>query len=63
MKKFTPSILIYQVSLTDKETSIHYQDFYFLSYRRTVKFVEKNADKIKDMDVNVGIGGEQLWFW
>ena len=59
--KFTPSIVIWEVVLELMEDQSVSQRFYFLSYRRAKKFVERNEDAFKDY--YVCIGGEQLWLW
>ena len=61
MKKFTPSILIWNVELCDKEDDMVLQNLYFFSYKRAQKFVEKHEAELADY--NVSIGGESLWLW
>lgn len=61
MKKFTPHILIHEVELRSKEDCGHIQSFYFLSYRRARKFVDKHAEEFSCF--RVGIGGEPLRLW
>ena len=61
MKKFTPSIIIWNVELRDKEDDMVLQNLYFLSYKRAAKFVEKRKAELADY--GVGIGGEPLWLW
>lgn len=41
MKKFTPSILIWNLELCDKQDGTVLQNLYFLSYKRAKKFLGK----------------------
>ena len=61
MKKFVPSIIIWNLELSDLEDGFVYQNLYFLSYRRADKFCKKNEEKLKEF--RVSLGGERLWLW
>lgn len=61
MKKFTPSIVIWNLELSDKDDRTVLQNLYFLSYKRAKKFWEKHATELEKY--NIVLGGEQLWLW
>lgn len=61
MKKFTPSIVIWNLELRDKEDETVLQNLYFLSYKRAKKFWEKHEAEMENYKVS--LGGEQLWLW
>lgn len=62
MRKFTPNIVIWNVTLYSKKDGFPLCNYYFLSYKRAKKFVEKHTDEwIKDFDVDYCLGGETLW--
>ena len=60
MKKFTPNIVIYNVGIYDKKTYFPLANYYFLSYKRANKFLEKHLDEWSK-NYNVILGGETLW--
>ena len=58
-KKWTPSIIIYEVVIEfGGELE---QRLYFLSSKRAEKFLAKHKEELKDYDTY--IGGVQLWLW
>lgn len=57
--KFTPHIIIWELDLKIDDTVI--DSYYFLTYRGSKKFWEKNKENWKDYQVV--LGGEPLWFW
>ena len=61
MKKHAPSILIWNLELSDKQDGLVYQNFYFLSYRRAKRFWERYEKELKEYKVT--LGGEPLWLW
>lgn len=61
MKKFTPSIVIWNLELCDKKDGTVLHNFYFLSYKKAKKFWEKHEAELEEF--KVGLGGEQLWLW
>jgi hypothetical protein len=61
MNKFTPSIVIWNLELSDKEDGTVYQNLYFLSYRMAKKFWKKHEAEFEGYKVS--LGGEQLWLW
>lgn len=61
MKKFTPSIVIWNLELSDKDNGAVFQNLYFLSYKRAKKFWEKHETELEKY--NITLGGEQLWLW
>lgn len=61
MKKFTPSILIWNLELCDKQDGTVLQNLYFLSYKRAKKFWEKHEAELEEY--RVSLGGESLWLW
>lgn len=61
MKKFTPSIVIWNLELRDKEDETVLQNLYFLSYKRAKKFCEEHEAEMEEY--NVSLGGESLWLW
>lgn len=64
MKKYTPSIMIWNVALYDQEyDGMLIQNLYFLSHHRAHRFVEKHQNELKERNLKWIIGGEQLWLW
>ena len=64
MKRYIPSIMIWNVSLYDREyDGVLLQNLYFLSRRRAHKWVEKHLNELIERNISYGIGGEQLWLW
>ena len=61
MKKFTPSIVIWNLELSDKEDETVYQNIYFLSYKRAKKFCDKHKEELEKC--KIVLCGEQLWLW
>ena len=61
MKKHVPSILIWNLELSDKEDGLIHQNFYFLSYRKAKRFWERHEKELKEYKVT--LGGEPLWLW
>lgn len=61
MKKFTPSIVIWNLELRDKEDGTILLNLYFLSYKRAKKFWEKHEAELEECKVI--LSGEQLWLW
>lgn len=59
MKKFTPSIVIWNLELSDKDGIC--QNLYFLSRKRANKFLQKHDAELKEYEVI--LGGVQLWLW
>ena len=63
-KKWTPSIMIWDVELmSGEDDKCCSQHLYFISRRRANKWVEKNLDKIMEEGDIIYIGGVQLWLW
>lgn len=62
MKKWTPSIMIWDLELRWREDEEITQHFYFLSRRRAERFWQKYK-AIIEKEHNVSLGGEQLWLW
>lgn len=60
-KNFTPSIVIWNLEICDKESGFVLQNFYFLSYKRARKFWELHDKEFEDY--RTMLGGEQLWLW
>ena len=58
-KNFTPSIVIWNIELRDKESNFVCRNFYFFSYRRAKKFLERNEKEYDEY--NITLGGEPLW--
>ena len=61
MKKFTPSILIWNLELSDKDNGMIVHNIYFLSYKRAKKFWEKHEAEFEEYKVI--LGGQPLWLW
>lgn len=61
MKKFTPSIVIWNLELSGKDDDLVYQNLYFLSYKRAKKFWRRHEAELAEY--KVALGGEQLWLW
>lgn len=61
MKKFTPSIVIWNLELSAKDDGTVLQNIYFLSYKRAKKFLEKHKEELEEYKVI--LGGESLWLW
>ena len=61
MKKFTPSVVIWNLELRYKEDGTVLQNLYFLSYKRAMKFWEKHKAELEEY--KVVLGGESLWLW
>lgn len=59
MKKFIPSIVIWNLEMADKEGIC--QNLYFLSRKRANKFWRKHEAELKEY--GVCLGGVQLWLW
>ena len=59
LKDFVPSIIIWNIELSDKESNFVCQNFYFRSYRRAKKFLERNEKEYDEY--NIILGGEPLW--
>lgn len=62
MKKFTPNIVIWNITILSKDDNFPLVNWYFLSHKRAEKFYEKMCDKY-DKDYNVVFGGETLWLF
>ena len=62
LKDLVPSIVIWNIELRDKESNFVCQNFYFLSYKRAKKFLERNEKEYYN-EYNIALGGEQLWLW
>lgn len=58
MKRFIPSITIWDVSFMNDDGSV-YHDIYFLFYKGAKKYFDK---KVKE-GYRVCLGGEPLYFW
>lgn len=63
MKKFTPSIMIWNLELYDMEDGTVYQNFYFLSYKRAKEFWKKHEIAFNLREYNVRLVGEVLLLW
>lgn len=61
MKKFTPSITIWNLCFICKEDETICENHYFLSKNRAKKFWKKHEKECEEY--NVILGGEQLWLW
>lgn len=61
MKKFAPSIVIWNLELSDKDNGMVLRNIYFLSYKRAKKFWEMHEAELEEYKVI--LGGEQLWLW
>lgn len=62
MKKFVPSIVIWNLELRYKEDDTICQNLYFLSYKRAKRFWEKRKTEL-EKEYNVILSGVQLWLW
>ena len=62
MKKFTPSIVIWNLELSDKQDGTVYQNLYFLFRKSAERFWEKHRAEF-EKEYQVILGGVQLWLW
>lgn len=62
MSKFTPNIVIWNITIFSKEDMDVLANYYFLSYKRANKFFEKHIAEWSN-DYKVVLGGETLWLW
>lgn len=56
-------ITIWDVETIDESTDTVYAHKYFLSFRRAVKWMEKNETDSLLECFKMTIGGEDLWIW
>lgn len=61
MKKFTPSIIIWQLDL--KENDVCFQSFYFLTKKGIERFLKIHKKEIEEQNLSWSCGGIQLWLW
>lgn len=61
MKKFAPNIVIWNITVSNKTDGFPLANYYFLSYKRAKKFLEKYIDEWEGFQVV--LGGETLWLW
>ena len=59
-KRKFPKIIIWDVSLTHKSSKDIFASFYFLSYKKAVKFIDKNISAWHN-DYIVHLDGGYLW--
>ena len=59
MKKWTPSILIYELVIESEEGIDEH--IYFLSKKRAIRFREKHKKELEGL--RVLLGDQQLWLW
>ena len=57
--KWTPSIVIWQLDLSDKNGI--FQNEYFLTKRGVKRFLKIHEKEIKEQNLSWSLGGVQLW--
>lgn len=63
MKKWTPRILIWTLSLYYREDDMWFQNLYFLSERRAMRFIDKHQKEMNERNIRWGLCQEPVWLW
>lgn len=60
--KWTPSIVIWQLDLSD-ENGICFQNEYFFTKKGVERFLKIHKKEIEEQNLSWSFGGVQLWLW
>ena len=62
-KGFAITITIWSIDYTSMDDNIVIGHEYFLSFKRAKKYMEKREQELKQDNIKMAIGGEDLWLW